>query len=206
MEVITLTLGLYQTNCYILPGENGQAIVIDPGYSPEVILEELKSRHLSCAAILLTHGHFDHVGAVDALMKVFPDCRLWMNEGDYDRLPAWRSIYPLGTDFPWEINFCEDDEHISIPGLTVRVKTTPGHTYGSVCYFIGDCIFTGDTLFAGSCGRIDLPGGDRQLMAWSMEALGELEQDYKLYPGHGESSTLSEEKRANPYLTGRISL
>ncbi len=206
MEVITLTLGLYQTNCYILPGDAGQALVIDPGYSPERILQELENRQLSCAAVLLTHGHFDHVGGVAGLMEAFPGCKLWMNEGDYDCVPAWRRIYPLGTDFPWEIHFCENDEEISIPGLTVTVKATPGHTYGSVCYLTGDCMFTGDTLFAGSCGRIDLAGGDRHAMAWSMEALQELDQDYKIYPGHGESTTLSYEKRTNPYLSGRITL
>ncbi len=206
MEVITLTLGLYQTNCYILPGDAGQAIVIDPGYSPDKILAELESRGLSCAAVLLTHGHFDHVGGVAGLMEAFPGCKLWMNEGDYDCIPAWRSIYPMGTSFPWEIHFCEHDEEISIPGLTVTVKTTPGHTYGSVCYLTGDCMFTGDTLFAGSCGRMDLPGGDRKAMAWTMEELLELEGDYTIYPGHGESSTLAAEKRTNPYLTGRIPL
>ncbi len=206
MEVITLTLGLYQTNCYILPGNEGQAIVIDPGYSPKAIISALESRGLRCAAIALTHGHFDHVGAVAGLMEAYPDCKLWMCESDYDCQPSWRQIYPLGIDFPWEIHFCEDHEEISIPGITLTVKATPGHTYGSVCYLTGDRMFSGDTLFAGSCGRIDLPGGDRQAMAWTLEALGELEMDYTVYPGHGEATTLAYEKRTNPYLTGRITL
>ncbi len=206
MEVITLTLGLYQTNCYILPGSNGQAIVIDPGYSPERIIRELENRGLSCAAICLTHGHFDHVGAVAGLMEAYPGCKLWMNQGDYDCQSAWRQLYPIGKDFPWEINFCENDEEISIPGLTLLTKITPGHTYGSVCYIAGENMFTGDTLFAGSCGRIDLPGGDRGAMAWSLEELSEIQADYKVYPGHGGATTLSHEQKTNPYLTGRISL
>ena len=202
MNIATLTLGAYQTNCYIVYApESKTCAVIDPGYSPEKILAFLADKGLTLDAILLTHGHFDHVGAVKALVEA-TGCRLWMREADYTqhKTPENDFFYPIHDCDFCEVNFCEEDEHIHAGGLTFTVMETPGHTWGSVCYFCRDALFSGDTLFAGSCGRTDLPGGDRRTILDSLERLAQLPDDYTVYPGHGSRTTLLTEKQTNPFL------
>ena len=204
LKIHTLPLGSYQTNCYIVHEEvSDTCAVIDPGCAPERILEEVGRLGLAVDAILLTHGHFDHVGAVETLVKA-TGCDLWMSESDWSQFPnpATAYFYPLANCDFTNVNFCEEDEHIHAGGLTFVTWRTSGHTWGSVCYACDDALFTGDTLFAGSCGRIDLPGGDRKAMLHSLERLAEVEADYRIYPGHGGSSTLKWEQQTNPYLKG----
>ena len=202
IKIHTLMLGSYQTNCYIVHDEAAKTCaVIDPGYSPERVLEFVDKLGLSVEAILLTHGHFDHVGGVEAIVKE-TNCALWMRESDYTQFknPQNDFFYPIhDCDFT-EVWFCEDDEIIRAGGLTFTVLATPGHTYGSVCYLCGNAMFSGDTLFAGSCGRTDLPGGDWQTIQFSLERLAELDGDFMVYPGHGESTTLERERKVNPYM------
>ena len=202
LKVDTLALGAYQTNCYIVrEAMSKSCAVIDPGYTPEVILQFLKKEGLSLDAILLTHGHFDHVGAVETLVEA-TGCQLWMHEGDYSQFPNPTNsyFYPLANSDFTEIRFCEHQEQICAGGLTFTVWTTPGHTWGSVCYLCEDSLFCGDTLFAGSCGRTDLPGGDRSAMQDSLEWLKTAPSHYRIYPGHGVSSTLEREQQYNPYM------
>ena len=206
MKMDTLVLGAYQTNCYIVWAEGSKTCaVIDPGYDPERILARLSQLGLTLEAILLTHGHFDHVGAVEALTKT-TGCALWMREADYTQFknPMNDYLYPLHDKDFCEVSFCEEEEIIRAGGLKFSVIETPGHTWGSVCFLCEDAMFCGDTLFAGGCGRIDLPGGDRQTMALTLERLCELDTDYRIFPGHGGSSTLSYEQKTNPYLRGMI--
>ena len=202
VTVHTLTLGAYQTNCYIVHDDSSKSCaVIDPGYEPEKILATLEALGLTVDAVLLTHGHFDHVGAVEALVGR-TGCKLWMKEADYTQKPSPIAsfFYPIhDCDFT-EVCFCEEGEQIHAGGLIFTVLETPGHTWGSVCYRCEDVIFTGDTLFAGACGRTDLPGGDAQWLRRSLARLAALEEDPTVYPGHGESSSLAREKRYNPYL------
>lgn len=202
ITVYTLPLGDYQTNCYIVcAAESKTCAVIDPGYFPERILSFLADKGLGLDAILLTHGHFDHVGAVKALVEA-TGCRLWMKESDYTQRsnPQNDFLYPIHDCDFCEVSFCEEGEKISAGGAVFTVMETPGHTWGSVCYLCEDAIFSGDTLFAGSCGRTDLPGGDYGTIVLSLERLAELQEDYTVYPGHGSATTLAQERMYNPYM------
>lgn len=206
MTIHTLPLGDYQTNCYVVYGEGSKSCaVIDPGYFPERILSFLQSKGLSLDAILLTHGHFDHVGAVEALVKT-TGCQLWMKESDYTqrKTPQNDFLYPIHDCDFCEVQLCEEGDEISAGGLNFTVMETPGHTWGSVCYLCENAMFSGDTLFANSWGRTDLPGGDGQTLALSLERLGELEGDYTVYPGHGGTTTLAAEKQWNPYMRNAL--
>ena len=204
IKIDTLPLGSYQTNCYIVwAKDSASCAVIDPGDAPETVLARLAKLGLTLDAILLTHGHFDHVGAVQALVQA-TGCQVWIKEADYTqhKTPMNDYLYPIhDTDF-CEFSFCEEGEIISAGGLKFLVLETPGHTWGSVCYLCEDAMFCGDTLFAGSCGRTDLPGGDPAVMADTLEQLSQLKEDYRIFPGHGESSTLRHEQQTNFYMRG----
>ena len=194
LQIHTLPLGDYQTNCYILHQEgNRDCLVIDPGYEPEIILSYLSEKGLTLQAILLTHGHFDHVGAVRELAAQ-TDCRVYINPKDLS-LPPMLTAGPL-----YYTNTYGEGDRLDIAGISFRVLETPGHTPGSVCLIAGDTMFSGDTLFAGSCGRTDLPCGDAREMRDSLRKLAKLEENYRVCPGHGPSSTLDREKKTNPYL------
>ena len=202
VKVHTLVLGNYQTNCYIVHNETSSScVVVDPGYSPEKILAFTARQGIQIEAVLLTHGHFDHVGAVEALRDA-TGCALWMHKGDYCQRkdPLIDYLYPLHDKDLGQISFCEDGDVISAAGLSFSVLSTPGHSRGSVCYQAEDVLLSGDTLFAGGCGRTDLPGGDWATIQISLADLSELEDTVKVYPGHGESTTLAQEKRYNPYM------
>lgn len=202
VKIHTLTLGAYQTNCYIIHDDaSTTCAVIDPGYEPQTILRKVRELGLALDAILLTHGHFDHVGAVEEIVKA-TGCKLWMSESDWSQFPnpVTAHYFPLANCSFTNVHFCEEGELITAGGLTFTVLSTPGHTSGSVCYLCGDALFSGDTLFAGSCGRTDLPGGSGEWMRWSLDRLAELEENPAVYPGHGSATTLSDEKRYNPYL------
>ena len=191
MSIQKLTLGLYQTNTYILSNDR-EAVVIDPGYEPDTILDALDG--LTLKAILLTHGHFDHVGAVKELVAE-TGCEVYIHAAD-TTLPPMITAGP----FYYTRTYAEGDTITPASGLELTVLHTPGHTPGSVCLLWNDQMFSGDTLFEGSCGRVDLPGGDPRVMMESLNRLASLEAEYQVHPGHGGSTTLSREKRYNPYL------
>ena len=193
LKIHSLTLGLYQTNTYIIHEESSKSCcVIDPGYQADTILEKIESLGLTVDAILLTHGHFDHVGAVKDL-AADTDCRVFLCADDAQLPPMFTagSLYYTDTYAEGTI--------LNIAGLYIRVLHTPGHTPGSVCLMVDDVIFSGDTLFAGGCGRTDI-GGDWATIVKSLKRLGEIEGYFKVFPGHGESTTLAYEKRYNPYM------
>ena len=193
-NIRTLPLGAYQTNCYILWEEAGETcVVIDPGYSPEEVLRQTRSLGKKIEAILLTHGHFDHVGAVRGIAEE-TGCKVYLCPEDLS-MPEQMTAGPL-----YYTHTYKEGDTLSLAGMQLHVLHTPGHTPGSVCILWGDNLFSGDTLFAGSCGRTDLPGGDWATILQSLKRLAGIQKNYTVYPGHGESTTLEAERKYNPYL------
>ncbi len=192
LTIHTLTLGAYQVNCYIVsPTGSDRCVVIDPGYEPEKILAFLQKKGLRAEAILLTHGHFDHVGGAKALSAA-TGCRVFLRSEE-KTLPQQITAGPLMQTEEYPAQF-------SVAGIDFLVFHTPGHTPGSVCLLAENTLFSGDTLFAGSCGRVDFPGGDGAAMLRSLARLKELPENYRVLPGHGEETTLDAERRYNPYM------
>lgn len=193
MKIRTLTLGDYQTNCYLVSDEDGVTAVIDPGYEPQTVLSVLQAEHLQLGAILLTHGHFDHVGGVKALAKDAV-CPVWMHKAEQTMPPQITAGELYFTDS------YDDGDTVQVGKLTFSVLHTPGHTPGSVCLRCEDVLFSGDTLFAGSCGRTDLPGGSMAQMRESLARLRKIPENLTVCPGHGEATALERERLRNPYF------
>lgn len=187
MKIRTLTLGDFETNCYLVSDENGVTAVIDPGYEPEAILARAAQEQLQITAILLTHGHFDHVGGVKAVADA-ARCPVWMNGKDCALPPSITNGTLYYTDF------YREGTVVRVGRMTFTVLETPGHTPGSVCLRCENTLFSGDTLFAGGCGRTDLPGGSAAELRESLRRLAAIPENLTVLPGHGGATTLDRER------------
>lgn len=194
MKITSIKLGLYQTNCYIIYDEStGIAAITDPGYFPEQVLERLKELGLRLEAILLTHGHFDHVGGVKQIAEA-TGCRVYLN-GRETTMPEYLTAGKL-----YYTDLYDEGDTVRVGSMLFRVIATPGHSPGSVCLLCGSAMFSGDTLFCGSCGRTDCPGGSWAQMLSSLKRLYEMDGDYDVYPGHGNATTLRKERLGNSFM------
>lgn len=193
MKVSMMTLGDYQTNCYLVTEDEKTCVVIDPGYPDNLLFDTLENKGYDVAAVLLTHGHFDHVGAARQIAADY-DCDVYLCQEDV----AMPETFTAGS-LRYTKSMKEGDTLI-FAGLSFTVMQTPGHTPGSCCLRCGDWLFSGDTLFNGSCGRTDLPGGSWDTIMLSLKRLAALPDNLTVCPGHGMRTTLSFEKKYNPYL------
>lgn len=199
MQVIKVLPLEFASNSYVLTADNKTAVVIDP--SGHSVIGVLEKNGLDCKFVLLTHGHFDHVGACGELFA--KGAHICCNEREKDLIFSKEYLCIFGgvTVPHFEIfKTFKDGEESNLCGIDFKVIETAGHTAGSCCYLTENAIFTGDTLFRGSVGRWDLPTGNFSQLLNSIKKLAALDGDYKIYCGHGDDSTLSRERAFNPYL------
>jgi len=209
LSVQRIPTGKWRENCYIIHDKNLDALLIDPGANSDLIFDAIREKKVKLHAIINTHGHYDHIGAVHNVKEHF-GVPFYLHSGDLDLLRS-ANFYR---------KFFDSEESISIPtvdaalesfrdGLVlhnfrVRVIHTPGHTPGSVCLEIDGHLFTGDTLFRGKIGTTRLPGGNTQILNQSLKFLSQLDPELKIFPGHGSSSTIGEELLNNEELKRAI--
>ena len=196
MLIKTLPVGQLETNCYVVSNEETLGcVVIDPGDESNRILDYLEDNHLNCEAIFLTHGHYDHTGAVEAVMEETGAPVYICPRDDAHTTGDRHYSYML----PEGGRYYDDGDVLRFAGLSFQILAVPGHTAGGVAIVCENALFTGDTLFRGSCGRTDLPGGDMEEEFRSLKRLCDLPGDYEVYPGHMDSSSLERERNFNYY-------
>jgi len=204
IRVQTIRVGAERTNCYIVSDDKGNTFVVDPGAEADKIINLLQEiKNIDLKFFLLTHGHFDHIGAVDGIKKVYPDCIVYLPENDevlYCDLPeqgafVGRVLMPQHS----EITAVSGGQFIKFGDEEIEIVDTPGHTPGGVCYLLGYNLFTGDTLFFHTYGRVDLPLANPKKMEESLDKLLHMSSQLTVYPGHGQSTTIAEEKAYNKY-------
>ena len=207
VKVYPLVLGAVQTSCYIISNHE-RAVVVDPAANANQIIQDLGMKKLKLEAIFLTHGHFDHIGAVNELVEKYQvPIYAHKKEKEYFEKPEVNlspMIYErliLNPDF--EYRFVSDEESIECLETKIKVFHVPGHTTGSLCYYFeeDEMVFTGDTLFKQSIGRTDfIYGNHEQLVTGIRRKLLTLPGQTLVYPGHGECTTIEEESKHNPFL------
>lgn len=205
MEVREFTVGQIQENCYLVRADGAaEALIVDPGAEAERLLAGAEQMGATIAAILLTHTHFDHIGAVAPVARA-TGAPVYCPEAELGVLRDPSAYYPpmFGPIEPWEAEHSvHGGETLTVAGLDVEVLFTPGHSPGHVTYAIDDGLFSGDVLFEGSVGRTDLPGGDWPTLLASIGTLiDRFDADTTVYPGHMAITTLGRERRGNPFLT-----
>ena len=199
MIVKTIPAGMLSANCYLMYDETTKdALVLDPGGDQELIIRNIENLKLNIKAVLLTHGHMDHVGALKAIADKYK-VMTYINRLDTEVMKKGTSVYGSFPDI--DVTFIEDKEIINIANLQVQCIWTPGHTPGGMCFLVEDSLFSGDTLFQGSIGRTDFEGGDYDTIIRSIvNQLMILEDNVIVYPGHGPATTILRERNYNPFI------
>lgn len=203
-KIVTPGMGV---NCYLVScNKTNKAIVIDPGAGAKRILNWLKESGKEISLIVLTHGHYDHIGAVEDLRKEL-NVKVAIHEDDAEMLkdPAKNLSSYMGKNLVLssaEI-ILKDNQEITIGEMIIKVFHTPGHTPGGICLLTEDGLISGDTLFNGSVGRTDFPGGDmRQLLQSIEEKIMILNDEIKVFPGHESDTSIGRERKTNPFING----
>ena len=206
MERRIMPLGAIGANCVILWEDPAAAWIVDPGAEPEAICAFLEKKDLTPALILFTHGHFDHIGAVDGLLARYPELPVHVGPGDVPMIGhpqnAWPPDYEAVKKPATLVADLVDGATLSAGGLTAQVIATPGHTPGGACFLFAEqkLLLAGDTLFEGSCGRTDFPGGSPRQLNESLHRLAGLDPELTVVPGHGSITTIAHEVASNPFL------
>lgn len=204
INIKCFVIGMIGTNCYLIGDEaTGELAVIDPADHSDALIKEIDDRCGKLAYILLTHGHYDHItGAAELCGRYHPTVCASEKEVMLIAEPGYNlsknhgiAIKPFTVDRP-----LADGEVIKLGESEIRFLLTPGHTMGSGCYIVDDCIFSGDTLFCTSVGRTDFPTSSMRDMMRSVQRLKDLDGDYDVYPGHDIFTTLDRERKYNPYM------
>lgn len=205
--VACITVGMLEENCYLYAcPQTREAVIIDPGDEASRILEAIKELQITPKYIINTHGHFDHTGAIDEVSAVYPvplavhpaDVYMYTDERISKRYNLKHPLVERKPDI-----LLKEGDRFAIGTLTLEVVETPGHSRGGVCLISQPyCVFSGDTLFYRGIGRTDLEGGDYEQLIQSIRSkLYTLTEDLFVFPGHGEPSTIEEEKHENPFVT-----
>ena len=198
MKIDSIMVGPIMTNCYLLSDETaGVCALIDPGEHAKKLAGLVNEDGVTLTHMLLTHRHYDHTTALPELAQAFPAAVVYVKQEDVCEggSPAFYQCMRVPS-----MRYVQDGDTITVGSMVFTVLETPGHTPGSVVFKTAEALFTGDTLFAGSCGRVDFPGGDWGQMCASLRRLAQLPGDYKVYPGHEWTSTLENEQRSNPFM------
>lgn len=212
MKIMYMVLGPFMTNTYILYNEETmEGLVVDPSFSPEQYIKAIEEKKIHLTSIFLTHAHVDHMAGMNELRKAFPEARMYMDKRDrpFLRDPEKNLSYMFPT--PTLVDdadvWVKDGDEIETSGYTFQVIDTSGHTPGGISFYLKKegIVFTGDSLFQGSIGRTDFPGGSMKELTGSIRKnLFTLPDSTVVLSGHGEQTTIGQEKRTNPFLTGGI--
>ena len=204
MNVKTLQVDPIGTNCYIVSDDSRNAFIVDPGGDADLIIDAASG--LNVLYILLTHTHYDHIGALDNVSCAFPDAQVAVHLSEkaalYDASVNLSVGFGLSHEYKGKVQLeLSDGDELEFGDRKIKVIHTPGHTAGGVCYFVEELLFSGDTLFKSSVGRTDLPGGDGVALLKSIrEKLYTLPGKTTVYPGHMEKTSIGWEKQRNPYV------